>query len=399
MNPVAQLLVIVAGLLLIGALGEFIFSRTGIPDVIWLVLAGILAGPVFEMVSPQMLEPAVPFFGAIALTIILSGGASHLRLTDVAAAAPRGLLLAFVGFLFSVASIYWYFWALTKLELVKPVTPLSWLIAGAIVGGSVMPTLAGAKMDTRVSHLLEVESSGTDAFSIVMTMVLIDLVVTGSVDLASPFVALVREIGIGVGFGLLVMAVVIPVLPALRDKPHGYTVFLASMLILYALTQLADGSGALAVVTGALLLGNASTIVPKVIPGAHPEAFVMTETARVMQDQMIFLIKSFFFVLIGLNVSHFAKIDCARGARGCRPVVGPHTCGEALDDASRFHQKTDLADYSRHSQGLGGWRAFDLTSPIRHRGRGKSFSRSVCFDCHQYCFVRRRFCRRVPDVK
>ena len=39
MNPVAQLLAIVAGLLLVGALGEFIFSRTGIPDVIWLVLA------------------------------------------------------------------------------------------------------------------------------------------------------------------------------------------------------------------------------------------------------------------------------------------------------------------------------------------------------------------------
>ena len=124
MNPVAQLLVIVAGLLLIGALGEFVFSRTGIPDVIWLVLAGIFAGPVFEVVSPRMLEPAVPFFGAIALTIILSGGASHLRLTDVAAAAPRGLLLAFVGFLFSVASIYCYFWALTKLELVRTRKPL-----------------------------------------------------------------------------------------------------------------------------------------------------------------------------------------------------------------------------------------------------------------------------------
>ena len=113
MNRVAQLLVIVAGLLLVGALGEFIFSLTGIPDVIWLVF-GDFRRTVFEVVSPQMLEPAVPFFGAIALTIILSGGASHLRLTDVAAAAPRGLLLAFVGFLFSVASIYCYFWALTS---------------------------------------------------------------------------------------------------------------------------------------------------------------------------------------------------------------------------------------------------------------------------------------------
>ena len=251
-----------------------------------------------------MLQAAVPFFGAIALTIILSGGASRLRLTDVAAAAPRGLLLAFVGFLFSVGSVYCYFWVLTRLEFVKPVSPLSWLIAGAIVGGSsalvVMPTLAGAKVDSRVSRLLEVESSGTDAFSIVMTMVLIDLVVTGSVDLASPFLSLALEIGIGVGLGLLVTVVLIPMLPALRDNRHGYTVFLASMLILYALTQLANGNGALAVLTAALLIGNASTLVPKVIPGAHPEAFVFTETARVMQDQMSFLIKSFFFVLIGL---------------------------------------------------------------------------------------------------
>ena len=37
MGSVGQLLVVVAGLLLIGALGEFIFSRTGIPDVVWLV--------------------------------------------------------------------------------------------------------------------------------------------------------------------------------------------------------------------------------------------------------------------------------------------------------------------------------------------------------------------------
>ena len=203
-----------------------------------------------------------------------------------------------------MASIYGYYWTLTKLEFVKPASPLLWLIAGAIIGGSsaliVMPTLAGAKVDARVSRLLEVEASATDAFCIVMTMVLIDLLVSGSVDLSSPFVALGREIGIGVAFGLVATVVLIPTLPALRDKPHGYTVFLASMLILYALTQVANGNGALAVVTSALLVGNASTIVPKLIPGAHPEAFVTTEIARVMQDQMTFLIKSFFFVLIGL---------------------------------------------------------------------------------------------------
>jgi len=38
MNPVSQFLVIIATLLLLGALGEFIFRKTGIPNVIWLVI-------------------------------------------------------------------------------------------------------------------------------------------------------------------------------------------------------------------------------------------------------------------------------------------------------------------------------------------------------------------------
>jgi Na+:H+ antiporter len=304
MSPVAQLLVVVAGLLLIGALGEFIFSRTGIPDVVWLVLAGIFAGPVFEIVSPKVLEPAVPFFGAIALTVILSGGAFRLRLTEVAAAAPRALLLGLVGFLFSLASVCGYFWVTTEMRVTQPVSVLHWLTVGAIVGGNssliLMPTLAGAKTDARVSRLLEVESSATDALCIVMTMVLIDLLVSGSADLSRPFVALAREIGFGVIFGLVATAVLIPAVPWLHDKPHGYTVFLASMLILYALTNLANGNGAMSVVTASLLLGNADTLVPKLIPGARPEAFVSSETSRVMQEQMTFLIKSFFFMLIGL---------------------------------------------------------------------------------------------------
>ena len=56
----AQVLETVAAILFLGAAGEFVFSRTGIPDVLWLVCAGILAGPVFELVSPALLQPAVP---------------------------------------------------------------------------------------------------------------------------------------------------------------------------------------------------------------------------------------------------------------------------------------------------------------------------------------------------
>ena len=53
MDSIAQVLEIVAVILLLGAVGEFVFSRTGIPDVLWLVCAGVLAGPVFESRLPD----------------------------------------------------------------------------------------------------------------------------------------------------------------------------------------------------------------------------------------------------------------------------------------------------------------------------------------------------------
>ena len=107
MDPVAWVVVEIAGILLLGALGEFIFARTRVPDVVWLVAAGILAGPISGLIPSGLLRPGIPFFGAIALTVILSSGAFRLQLTEVAAAAPRGILLGSQKiFLIKIVAIY-----------------------------------------------------------------------------------------------------------------------------------------------------------------------------------------------------------------------------------------------------------------------------------------------------
>ena len=156
MDAVATTLALVAGLLILGALGEFVFERTGVPDLVWLVVSGILAGPVLQIVSPSLLTPGIPFFGAIALTVILSNGAFRLRLAEVAAAAPRGISLGVVGFAFSVVAICVFFWLMTLAGLVRPVPPLFWLMAGAIVGGTssviVMPTGSKGSVPARVAR-------------------------------------------------------------------------------------------------------------------------------------------------------------------------------------------------------------------------------------------------------
>jgi cell volume regulation protein A len=304
MDPIAQTLMIVAALLILGAVGEFIFARTRVPDVIWLVLAGVLAGPVFGIVSPALLQPGIPVFGAIALTVILSGGAFRLRLSEVSAAAPRGIGLGLAGYALSMVAVCAFLWLATLAGYVKPASPWLWLMVGAIVGGTssdiIMPTMDKGQAPPAMARMLEVESAATDAICVVLAVALMQLIANGSTDFSQPLIALARELGFGVLAGVIAAALMVPFIPPLRDKTHGYTLFLATMLALYAMTEHVGGNGAMAVLTASLLMGNASSLVPKLFPGAHGEPFTASRTAAIMQDQMTFLIKSFFFFLIGL---------------------------------------------------------------------------------------------------
>jgi cell volume regulation protein A len=304
MNPVSQFLIIVAALLLLGALGEFIFRKTGVPDVVWLVLAGIIAGPVLQIVPDGLLEPAIPFIGAVSLVVILSGGALKMNIADVAGAAPRALLLAVVGFFFSVLAVVCFFFGATYFGLVKPASLSGWILCGAIVGGAssliIMPTMAGCSVDKGVARLLEVESSATDTLCIVVTMVMIDLLTSDAVELSRPFVALSREVGLGVGLGVIIGMAFIPLMPRLYGHPHSYTLFLAMMLIVYGVTNSIDGNGAVAVLTCSMMAGNAKLIMKNLVPSA--QEFELEEHAgtAMIRGHLTFIIKSFFFTLIGL---------------------------------------------------------------------------------------------------
>lgn len=134
---VAPFLLAVAGIFLIGALGEAVFRRTNVPDVIWLILVGILLGPVLHFVSRAQLTGIAPYFAAVTLVIVLFEGGSRLELADLSKAAPRSALLAVVSFVLAVAAVT----VLSMGARILGVLPREWtwthgLLLGAILGGS-----------------------------------------------------------------------------------------------------------------------------------------------------------------------------------------------------------------------------------------------------------------------
>lgn len=301
MDSVTLFLVSIASIFLIGALGEIIFQRTNIPDVIWLILAGILIGPILGFVTREELNRIAPYFAALTLVVVLFEGGSTLRLSELSRAAPRSSVLALVGFSFATASVC----VLSMAAKLVGFLPEGWTwlhgwLLGAILGGSssiiIMPAMAQARVAPQVANLVNLESAITDALCVVGTGAIIDVILTGVTGAAGPFVTLGKSFGIGLAIGLVAGVFWLLFLRLLRSSEHAYPVTLSALLLLYVLIDKLGGSAAMGILTVAVILGNAPSL-GKVI--GLKEDIELDRSVRGFHRQMAFIIKSFFFTFIG----------------------------------------------------------------------------------------------------
>lgn len=301
MDPVSLFLLTVAGILLIGIIGEVVFEKTSVPDVVWLIAVGAVLGPVTGLVSRPMLEGVAPFFGALTLVVVLFEGGSRLRLSELTHAAPRASLLALLSFAFSAAAVTGVVMAGVSLELL----PSNWTIMhgvtlGAILGGSssvvIMPAMSKARLAPRLANLVNLESALTDVLCVVVTVACIEIMVSGTADPKLAAAALGRSFGVGLGIGALAGTASLLFLRMLKRSEYAYPALLGALLILYVVVGELGGSAALAILAVAVLVGNAPSL---------GKLFGLADDARLGQGvrhvhtQLAFIIKSFFFTFIG----------------------------------------------------------------------------------------------------
>src|SRR3989304_1874888 len=80
---------ILTGLLTaLGSIGHWLFRRSGIPDVLVLVFAGFLLGPIWHVIDPAQVQPAAPLLSALALVVIVFDGGLGLNLFKVLGGRP-----------------------------------------------------------------------------------------------------------------------------------------------------------------------------------------------------------------------------------------------------------------------------------------------------------------------
>ncbi len=301
LDPVTIFLLALAAIFLIGTIGEIVFQKTGVPDVIWLIVAGVGLGPVSGLLTREDLSALAPYFAAITLVIVLFEGGSSLKLSEVSQAAPRSALLSLLAFGFAVMAVT----LMTMFGAWVGWLPASWtwthgIMTGAILGGTssvvVMPAMAQAKLPPALSNLVNLESALTDAFCVVGTAAIIDVMTKDAGEAASPGVALLKSFGIGLAVGGIAGIVWLLFLRSLKSNEHAYPITLAVLLILYVVIDHMGGSAALGILTTAIILGNARSLTTKI---GLAEPAELDKNVRGYHRQMAFMIKSFFFVFIG----------------------------------------------------------------------------------------------------
>ena len=312
--------------MVLGFIGNYIFNRTQIPSIIWLLVFGLVVGAFFKVESlqvtyPELLMNISSFFGAIAIVIILFDGGINTDIYQLFKGAPRGLLLTFFGFCLSlfVTILIVVGLDVTGLINIQGDTLIVGSVLGAIVGGTsspiVIPIVCRLKnLQEKTKMVLSIESILTDPLCIVVIFAIYYMVfVVEEINIGIGIGNLVKTFSVGIVLGLVLGLIWLFIMNKLRKEQFSYVLTLAVVFLVYSFTALivgigegGEGAGVIACLLFGLVLGNGKKILKMI--KYEGKGFEMDAETKQFHSLTSFVIRTFFFVYLGMIVS-FQKID------------------------------------------------------------------------------------------
>jgi cell volume regulation protein A len=296
------LFALLGGLLVLAFVANRLFQWTRVPDVVVLMATGLAIGPVLHWVQPERFEGVARAFGSLALILILFEAGLDLDLRRTLRHFPGGLLLGFVTYTLTTLAVGAIVWRNLGLPLRDA------MAVGAIMGCTsstiVLPILQQWKARESVRVTLLVESTLGDILAVLTTQFLLEFDPAQGSAVRGLASTLALQITISLAAALAIGFLWSKLLPFLSEQRFWQVLTFSMVLLLYAGTEAAKGSGLLAVLGFGLTLSN--------LPGARPEMAAMFQWAvphaakheqiLSFHSELSFLVRTFFFVMIGVVV-------------------------------------------------------------------------------------------------
>lgn len=288
-------------LIVIAHLCEVIFRKTRIPSVLILMLIGLLIGPVFHIVEPGSFGKTGEVFTTVTLVCILFGSGAGLSIETIRDSLGKASLLTVLNFLGML---------LICIPVGKLMLGLDWLHSlylGAAVGGTssaiVIPMVNQLKPGPRAGTMLLLESTLSDVLCLAVALSLMSVIESGTVDVWRAVLDMLVSVAFAAVVGFLLGRLWLVALKRYLVKMQNpiFTSF-ALAFIIYGLCELVGLNGGLAVLSYGISLGNSGSS-ESFRRRLHPdEELDIDQKDKDFFSEVIFVMQTYFFVYIGLNL-------------------------------------------------------------------------------------------------
>jgi len=281
----------------VGFAAMILAKRYRISQVIFLMLFGILLGPVFHLIDvnhDSLIRQIYPFLSSLALIILLFDGGISLNIFSVVKTIGKSFVFTVLVF---VASVF------ISLALV-PIFHFSIidaLLIGALLSGIssaiVLTMIEQVSLSEDAKTLLSLESVLNDSLVVLVVFLLIQVYQDMSNFALS---TIVRELGISLIISTVIGGALAflwnEALKFLKEFELDYMLTLAVLFFTYFVSDFFGGNGGLAVFVFGLVFGNLHALSSKLL------SIPILQQKRIIgfQEEVTFFTRTFFFTYIGL---------------------------------------------------------------------------------------------------
>ena len=277
------------------------FSRKRIPDVLLLMVVGIVAGPVSGWVTPEQLEGTGAVFASLTLLFILFDSGIDMRLDTVRQYWTGVVQVTLLSFLVSMSAVTVVAYFVVGLELQAS------MMLGSMVAGTaaaiVIPLVRQMRVSDKTRVTLTLESAISGVLCIVVSLAFIEGYKMGNMSIGTTVGRVLASVLMALVIGVVGGIVWSSLMDRVRKLQNSMFLTPAFVFVIYGLTEALGYSGAIAALAFGLVLGNPEYFEMSFLKKLrlHPMT-TLEEGEKSFFKEFVFILKTYFFVYVGICI-------------------------------------------------------------------------------------------------
>ena len=285
------------------------FETTRIPDVLLLILLGIFLNILGFDPTPFFISGDILF--EIALALILFEAGIHLKFNYLYKAIKSSTLLILSTYIFTIIALLFFCQYVLLLSFYDSLF-LGFIMA-SISPAVVIPLSSSMNISEKLKSNLIVESTITDVLSIFFVIALVNYGTDYENISISSFL---KEFSIvflkSAGIGLTAAITWSYIFDKIRNLPNTIFTSLAFIFILFGVSHYIHTSAPITVLFFSMIISIPSDNRIRTISKKLNIALIeFTKSEKLFYEEIIFIIKTFFFIFLGVKMSYLEGIETA----------------------------------------------------------------------------------------